>query len=241
MTTLTFKVYDTNGNLADADSAPVLCDKTGTYGIKRNDTGATAVAANTAMTKSVTGTYVYEFTAPATLVQYTAWVKVIYKRIVSYYEILFTPPAEILTFSTPADILWYYLTDVAVLFTDPSDGGSWPLYNDFLPDDSEIEDDTAAIFSTSGILHGKDEDGTLYQHYGLQLRVRACDARDAYEKMKNVMDNLLTVNNQNVVVTGEGTYEIHNITQTTDIVPIQIDQKNRTHYTVNFIVAYTKL
>ena len=54
MTTLTFKVYDADGNLADADDVPVLSDKTGTYGIKRNDTGATIIAANTVLTKSAT-------------------------------------------------------------------------------------------------------------------------------------------------------------------------------------------
>lgn len=241
MSTITFKVWDGDSNLVDADTAPVLSDRTGTYGIKRNDTDATIVTANTALTKLVTGTYTYEFSPPATLVQYTAWVKVTYNRKVSYYEILFTPPAASLTFSTPADILWQYLIDTAELFTDPDDGGTWPLYNDFLPDDAEIEDDTAAIFSTAGIIHGKDEAGTQYQHYGLQLRVRAVDGRDAYEKSQAVMTALLTVQNQNVVVPGESTYEIHSITQTTDVVPIYIDQKNRTHYTVNFIVAYTQL
>jgi hypothetical protein len=39
------------GVLADVTSV-VLSDPTGTYGIKRNDTGATVIAANTAMSKT---------------------------------------------------------------------------------------------------------------------------------------------------------------------------------------------
>lgn len=240
MSILTFKVWDGNSNLVDADTAPVLSDKTGVYGIKRNDTDATVVNADTALVKSVVGTYVYDFVPPATLIQYTAWIKVIYNRKTSYYEIIFTPPAESLTFSTPADILWQYLIDIAALFTDPDDDDPWPLYNDYLPDSGYVADDVAVIFTTSGILHGKDEDGTQYQHYGLQLRARSSDKRDAYEKLKNVMSSLLIINNQEILIPGGDTYVLYSISQTTDIVPIHIDHKKRTHYTVNFIVAYSQ-
>jgi len=151
------------------------------------------------------------------------------------------PPVTAVDYATPVDIIWHYLVGVAGLFTDPDDSDTWPLYNDFLPEDSTVDDDIAAVFSTSGIVHGKDMDGTQHQHYGIQLRARACAGRDVYEKIKNVMVDLLAVSNQDVAIPGEDTYRIHNITQTTDIVPIQLDQKNRTHYTVNFIVSYTKL
>jgi hypothetical protein len=242
MITLTFKVWDGNGNLTDADSVPTLTEKTGTYGIKRNDSGAIVVAANTAMTKSATGIYTYEFSPPVTLIQYTAWIRVVYKRKISYREVLFIPPAESLTYSTPATIMWNYLVNVAELFTNPSAGSDWALFDDFLPDDVNIvSDNIAAIFTTPGILHGKDIDGTQYQHYGLQLRVRAFDFNGAYEKVKNVITALLTVYNQNVNVSGDATYKIHNITQTSDIVKIDYDEKDRTHYVVNFITAYTRM
>ena len=65
----------------------VLSDATATYGVKRNDTDATVVAAGTAMVKVATGQYEYEFTEPAAGLSYTAWVKAIYAGNTYYHEI----------------------------------------------------------------------------------------------------------------------------------------------------------
>ncbi len=74
------------GSLTDPDSV-VLSDEDGSYGIKRNDTGATVVSAGTAMTKTATGEYEYEFTEPASGLTYTAWVKSVYRGATYYTEI----------------------------------------------------------------------------------------------------------------------------------------------------------
>lgn len=68
-----------NGVLTNVTSV-VLASADGTYGIKRNDTGASVVAAGTPMTlvSGATGRYEYEFTAPDTAVLYTRSVKVTY-------------------------------------------------------------------------------------------------------------------------------------------------------------------
>ena len=83
--TYTTKLEDV---LANATSV-VLADPTGTYGIKRNDTGATVVAVDTALTNTATGTYAYDFSAPAEGVTYTAWIKVILSGSTAYHEIIF--------------------------------------------------------------------------------------------------------------------------------------------------------
>ena len=62
-TTLTF-VLDLGAGPVDAD-AVVLSDAAGTYGVRRTDTNAVVVAANTAMTHTATGTYTCTFTDPA--------------------------------------------------------------------------------------------------------------------------------------------------------------------------------
>lgn len=240
MARITFKVYNRAGALADAD-AVVLSDSTGTYGIKRNDTGATVIASGTAMTNPTTGTYIYDFTPPARLVEYTVWVKVSQGRLTAYYELLYTPPAGSLTFSTPADVIWQYLIDTAELFTDPSDGGLWPMYKGRLPDADDIEDDLGAIFNTPGVLHGPTMDGIQRQHYSFQIRVRAVQERDAYEKLQNVATSLLTVHRQNVVVPGDDTYRIDHFTQTSDVVLIQVDAKDRTHAVLNMLVSYERV
>lgn len=69
--TLTFEFY-VDGSLTDATSV-VLRDPTGAYGVKRDDTDATVVAADTAMTHSGTGLYTYVMTEPAAGLTYTYW------------------------------------------------------------------------------------------------------------------------------------------------------------------------
>lgn len=69
----TFKV---GGVLTNATSAK-LSDPTSTFGIKRNDTGATVVADNTAMSNPSTGLYQYTFSAVAG-VSYTAYIEFVY-------------------------------------------------------------------------------------------------------------------------------------------------------------------
>jgi len=84
MSTLIRKTWKVEGVLTDVTSM-VLSDPTGTYGIKRNDTGATVTAADTAMTKSATGTYDYTFDQ-VDGVAYTAYIKVVYLGATYYFE-----------------------------------------------------------------------------------------------------------------------------------------------------------
>jgi hypothetical protein len=71
------KTFSINGTPTDVTSA-VLSDPTGTYGVKRNDTDAVVVADGTAMTRTSTGTYEYEFSDVAG-VAYTAYVEFVYQ------------------------------------------------------------------------------------------------------------------------------------------------------------------
>lgn len=83
------------GVLANVTSL-VLCDPTGAYGIKRNDTDAVVVAADTAMTNVSVGTYEYTFTDVAG-VSYTVWLKRVYGGQTKYAEIIFTATAAPIT------------------------------------------------------------------------------------------------------------------------------------------------
>jgi hypothetical protein len=65
----------------------VLSDEDEVYGVKRNDTGAVVVAANTLMTRVATGQYEYTFTEPAAWLAYTAWVKFVYGGNTYYQEV----------------------------------------------------------------------------------------------------------------------------------------------------------
>lgn len=82
-TLLTFK-FKQGGVLTDATSVS-LSDSTGTYGVRRTDTLASVVAANTAMTHAGTGLYTYTFTDPAAGLEYQWVAKVVYGGVTSYF------------------------------------------------------------------------------------------------------------------------------------------------------------
>jgi hypothetical protein len=72
--TKTFKI---NGVLTDMTSV-ILSNNAATYGVKRQDNDAVVVADGTAMTKTATGTYQYEFTDPADDLTYDYVLEVTY-------------------------------------------------------------------------------------------------------------------------------------------------------------------
>jgi len=91
MATLRFTTQ-VNDAAHDVDSV-VLCDPTSTFGLKRDDTGAIVVAANTPMTRTALGTYEYDFTEPSDGIEYTYWVKWTYNGETNYNEVVYYSPA----------------------------------------------------------------------------------------------------------------------------------------------------
>ncbi len=140
----------------------------------------------------------------------------------------------------PNDILAEYLIDQG-LASRYNDGADWPVYVGTLPDSEDIEDNLLAVFLTAGILHGKRMDGVLVQHYGIQIRCRSVDESDGYEKLKEIVTHLLAQHWVSISLDSGEQYRLESITQTSDIVPIALDAKQRTHMTVNLIMACTQI
>lgn len=234
MATLKFETK-IEGVLADVTSV-VLSDPTGTYGIKRNDTGATVVAAGTAFTKTATGTYEYEFTEPEAGIRYGYYVKWVYGGATYYQEVIYTATTEGSAMSLPSAILAAYLIDTGSFFTRPIDDDSWPLYERYLPEDP---DNAAVITDTVGMLDGRVMVGVTTQHYGLQIMVRHRNSETAWAKIAAVADALDLLHNERVY-TDQGTFDILAITRTSSIAPLGLEKestKRRYLYTANFIVA----
>lgn len=84
-TRLISKTWRVEDVLTDVTSA-LLSDPTGTYGVKRNDTGAVVVADGTEMTHSATGIYDYSFTDVAG-VAYTAYVEFVYEHTTFRFQV----------------------------------------------------------------------------------------------------------------------------------------------------------
>ncbi len=236
MATITFTTK-LDGTLTNATSV-VLQDATGTYGIKRNDTDAVVVASGTATSNPSTGTYTYTFTPPAENVTYTAIFKVVASATTVYREVVFHVGASGITTLVPSLILRKYLVDSLSLFSYPADVTTWPLYVSSLPDGDSVEDDAAAIYDTVGVDESKDMDGSVTQHYGLQVSVRSTDYPTGFLKATSVQDGLDSVSGITVSYSGVD-YQLVSITRTTPVVALggNIDDQRRMRFTINFIAT----
>lgn len=84
MITISF-VAKINGNLVDVDSIE-FADQTGSFGVRRVDTGAVIVAEGTALTRASIGTYTYSFAEPEANLQYQYSIKLVYLGVTYYYN-----------------------------------------------------------------------------------------------------------------------------------------------------------
>lgn len=87
------KEFRLGGVLFDPTSV-TLCDPTGAFGIQRSDTAEMVVEADTAMTKSSVGVYIYTFSNPTYNAPYEYWIKYVHQGITSYSEFTLTGPAQ---------------------------------------------------------------------------------------------------------------------------------------------------
>jgi hypothetical protein len=104
----------------------ILSDTAGEYGVKRNDTDAVIVAANTAMTKVSTGVYSCTFDEPAAQLNYTAQIKIVYLGKTYVFEVdlvgaatpTVTLPTVIGNYHTSIDIARVYGSKNVLMWAD---------------------------------------------------------------------------------------------------------------------------
>lgn len=93
MATITFTSKSTDTGLPRDVTSAVLSDPTGTYGVRRVDTGAVVVADGTAMTRTSTGTYTHTFTTVGG-VEYQYYVEWAYAGETHHVERVFTAAGD---------------------------------------------------------------------------------------------------------------------------------------------------
>ena len=240
MTTITFTTQLENV-LTNATSA-VLSNSAAAIGIKRNDTGAVVVAAETVFVNASTGTYTYEFTAPTENVFYTAYIKVVASGSTVYHEVPFYVGLLSSTMIVPSAIISQYVIATLGLFTAVSANDDWPLYRSSLPDGVSIEDNAAAIFDASAYLQGKHMDGELDQRYGIQFLIRALNYDTGYTKAKVLLSTLQSKHQIDVVIGGT-IFRIDNISSVSGVVAMGTEpsSKQRFLFSVNFLVTIKEL
>lgn len=141
-------------------------------------------------------------------------------------------------YDSPAKILAAFLIGNAV-FGDPEDSApTWPLFIGYLPDAAEVPDSAAAIYDTQGLANSR-EIGPPFEHavfYGIQVKVRAQEADDAWAQIAAVVALLGQVSGQTATV-GATDYELQCVDQVSSplFMGIESGTKRRCAYVVNFL------
>ena len=141
---------------------------------------------------------------------------------------------------TPSLILATHLISLATEVTDPSLGGTWPLYTGFMPDNKNVKDDAVAIFDTAGVKDGRLMTGLTIHKYGMQIRVRSRKQTDGWAKIAAIATELEAIDRTNATPTVNGTkYEFLNVSPTSAPLFIGVEEGTERRYlfVLNILVS----
>lgn len=141
---------------------------------------------------------------------------------------------------SPAEILRKLLLDRG-LGTDGASRSAWPV---FTRNEPPAPDDCITLYDTQGTSDGRAHvDGTQFQHYGFQLRVRSGQDRDGWQKSSLVRDLFnRQVHNAVVVMADDTRYVVYAVTRVGQVVPIGKEESSKRNlFTLNGTVSVRKL
>ena len=136
----------------------------------------------------------------------------------------------------PCQIVWLWLVGAGHLFQNQNGQPA-----DWRSTFSKTTDDPAnfvTVYDAAGVIDGRYmETGEMVEHYGIQIRVRSLKYKDGYTKAKELL-KAMTQEMIHVPVIQDGSYMIESFTQTSSILSIGTDEKNRReNFTFNGIVT----
>ncbi len=146
-----------------------------------------------------------------------------------------TPKLEV----SPASIVAYYIINTLAKMTDPSDGSAFPLWVSHMQDKPS---NAGAIYDVPGVLEQRQMSGVVPTHQGILIRIRAVSYETGYAKIEDIASALDEVFDISVEIDPEE-YVIQNISKTTPIVPLGIEEgtKRRYLFTANFLLTIRKI
>lgn len=139
---------------------------------------------------------------------------------------------------SPSKILVAYLVANDV-FADPRDSAlTWPLYDDFLPDEDGVPDSAGAFFDTDGVTTDR-EMAAPFEHnsyFGVQLRVRA-QKKDVASTQILAACALLEATCEAAITVNGHDYVLQSVDQLAPAVWLGLEAgtKRRGSYTANFL------
>ena len=138
----------------------------------------------------------------------------------------------------PSTILKQYLIDSGVGVDPTLSGLDWGIYVSVMPDADGINDNTQAIFDTTGIKLGKWlKNGQTFFQYGFQILIRSNDYVAGFDQMKLVSDKLDSVKYTSQVYNST-TYTMASVKRTSSFPVGQEDDKRRRQlFSVNGLLS----
>lgn len=147
--------------------------------------------------------------------------------------------------NSPADILAHLLADLDQGVV-PMDGvtyanGDWPIY---VAGEPSAPDDVVTLYDTTGRQQGRDMVfGQVFEHHGVQVRVRATDHEAAYVKCRELAVKMDTGIYQDGVTVGANRYVVQCVDRQSDCFSLgrNAPTDNRRLFTVNVMVVVRQL
>jgi hypothetical protein len=136
-----------------------------------------------------------------------------------------------LTKHSPAEIL-QQLMKVAQAAGNVGD----PTFQIYATLEPDLNDDTVTIYDTDGMSDGRSMiDGELWNHWGLQFRVRSSRHATTWTKANAIRNWLSTGINMAVVLLGGSSYLVWCVTNIGQIIPLgkNVPQTKRSLCTIN--------
>ncbi len=138
----------------------------------------------------------------------------------------------------PATIIRQYLIDESVGVDPTTSSDDWPVYVSVLPDDDNVKDKAIAVIDTTPRKDGRAlRTGEVFEHFGIQILVRADTYPNGWTKLGAIMDKLDVASNVSVSY-NSSTYKLWAVSRTSFFsLGMETDKRRREIFSVNSLVA----
>lgn len=137
---------------------------------------------------------------------------------------------------SPADVVRYLMRDLG-LGVLPSSGGPWPV---FVGNEPDNPDNCLTLYDTAPTLGGRIQaTGEYVEKHGIQIRLRAKNHVDGYQKSREITEALDTLAYRDTVTINGASYLVHALHRTSGIIEVGFDSpvSKRLLFTVNYLVT----
>lgn len=134
---------------------------------------------------------------------------------------------------SPADVLRRVL--IAGGYGSDPPATPWPIRAHV---EVDKPDDVITVQDTAGRISGRtNPDSERQEHHGVQVRIRAARVSEGWTKARALAVGLDQLYQESVTI-GAASYRLHNVTRTTDVIPLGEEPGTRRWlFTINALVS----